>query len=86
MFIATIINFLLASLNIAVQVAVFVVFIRKAFILDIDYSLSKKGFRHLVNITLRNLNLVGFWVGALPVSIKLPLSDLVLFIFGGDLS
>ena len=73
MFAATVINFLLSSLNTAIQVASLVVFIRKALILGVDYPLSEKP--ELVKNALRNVNLVGFCAGGLPVSIKLSLSD-----------
>jgi len=69
MFIATVINFLLSSLNIGAQVAGFIVFIQKALILDIDYPLPEK--RDLVDNALRNTNMIIFWAGGLPVSIEL---------------
>ena len=73
MFAATVINFLLSSLNAGTQVALFIVFIRKALILDIDYPLSEKP--ELVNQALQNMNIVADWATYLPVSIKLLLSD-----------
>jgi len=73
MFAMTVINFLLSSLNAGNQVAGFVVFIRKALILDIDYPLSEKP--RLVNNVLQKVNMVNIWAGTLPVSIKLSLSD-----------
>ena len=50
MFAATVINFLLSGLNAGTQVALFIVFIRMALILDICYPLSEK--RELVNQAL----------------------------------
>ena len=75
MFITTIINFLLFSLNTGTEVAGFIVLIRKGLmiILDIDYPSSEKP--ELVNNALRNVNLVGSWAGTLPVSIKLWILD-----------
>ena len=75
MFIATIINFILSSLNTGIQVALFIVFVRKVLILDIDYPLSEK--TELADRAMQNLNTVGFWAGNIPVSINLPLSDIV---------
>ena len=87
MFIATIINFLLSSLNLGAQVATLIVFIRKPLIQDIHYPLSVKRFEDLVYNTLRNVNLIGFWAGAIPVStIKLSRSDPVLYLSCGDIS
>jgi len=75
MFIATIMNFLLSSLNTVTEVALFIVFIHKALVLDIDYPLPEK--RVLVNNVLHKLDIVYFWAAYLPVSIKLSLSDSV---------
>ena len=75
MFVATVINFLLFSLNTGNQVAGFVVFIRKPLILDIDYPLSEK--LGLVYDALRDTNLVIVWAANLPVSINLSLLDFV---------
>ena len=86
MFVATVINFLLFGLNTGAQVATFIVFIRKAFILDTDYPLSEGRLYELLTNVLRNVNLFGFWVGAIPVSIKLSLPDAVQLILGGDIS
>jgi len=74
MFTATVINFLVSSLRTGTQVALFIVLIRKALILDTDYPLSEK--RGTVNKALRNTNIVvRLWVTNIPVSIKLSLSD-----------
>ena len=86
MFVATVLNFLLFSLNTGAQVAKFIVFIRKPLIQDIHYPLSDNRLAELVNNTLRNVNLVGSWAGAFPVStIKLLLSDPVSIHPGGDI-
>jgi len=73
MFVATVINFLLSSLNTGTQVAGFIVFVRKALILDIDYPLSEK--RVLVNKALQSVNEVSNWAFSLPVSVRLSLPD-----------
>jgi len=73
MFIVTIINFLLFSLNTGIELGRFVVFIRMALTLDIDYPLPEK--RVSVNNVLHKLAIVSTWTGYLPVSIKLSLSD-----------
>ena len=73
MFVATIINFLLCSLNVGNQIATIVVFIRDALILDVHYPFSKD--RVLVNNALRKPNIVGLWASTLSVSIKLSLLD-----------
>jgi len=73
MFVATIINFLLSSLCFGSQVAAFIVPIREALILDIDYPLSEKP--ELVNDALRNVRIVFYWTVSLSVSIKLLLLD-----------
>ena len=67
MFVATMINFLLSSLYIGSHVAGFIVFIRKALILDIDYSPSEKA--ESINNTLWNV--ISGWAEILPVSVKL---------------
>jgi len=54
MFIATVINFILSSLNTGTQVAGFIGLIRNALILDIDYPLLEKP--ELINNALRNVN------------------------------
>ena len=71
MFMMTIINFLLSSLNTGTGVAAFVVFVRKALILDIEYPLSEKP--ELVNNALQNLNIIIYWTDNLPVSSSLSL-------------
>jgi len=85
MFIATVINFLLSSLNTGTHIAVFITSIRKALILDIDYPLLGK--QQLVNNAVQSLNTVEFWTGILPVSINLLLPDSVpsLIILGEDI-
>jgi len=74
-FIMTVINFLLSSLRIGTEVSDFVVYIRKAFILDIDYPLSEK--LELAGNALQNLLIVVFWSDNLPVSSNLSLLDFV---------
>ena len=69
MFVATVVNFILYSLSTGSDVAGFIVFIRKALILDLDYPLSEKP--ELVNNALRNMNLLTLWATNFPVSIKL---------------
>ena len=75
MFVATVINFLLSSLNTGNQVAAFIVFIRKALniTLKTDYPLPEKP--DLVNDVLRSVNVVTFWAANLPVSVKLSQPD-----------
>jgi len=73
MFVATVINFLLFSLDTGTRVAGFIVLVRKALILDIDYPLSEK--RVLVNKALQSVNIIANWASAFPVSIKLLLPD-----------
>ena len=73
MFVMTVVNFLLSSLSTGSDVAGFILFVRKALILDIDYPLPEKP--ELVNNALRGVNAVGLWAGDLPVSIQLLLSD-----------
>jgi len=72
MFTATVINFLLASLNTGTEVALFTMFIRKILIPDIDYPLSER--RELVDQTLQNMSIVTNWTAYLPVLF----SDLVV--------
>ena len=72
LFVATVINFLLFSLSIGVQVYELNMFFREPLILDIGYPLSEARLEELFNNTLRNVNLISFWAGALPVSVKLP--------------
>ena len=71
MFVATVVNFLLSSLNTGSRVAIFIMSIRKALTLDIGYLLSEKS--ELVKIALRNVNIVSIWTTSLPVSITLSL-------------
>ena len=71
MFAATVINFILSSVNTGSQVAEFIVYIRKALILDIDYPLSKEP--ELLSDALLNTNIVGAWAANFPVSIMLSL-------------
>ena len=73
MFLATTINFLVSSLNTGNSIALFIVFIRKALVLNIDYPLPER--QELVNNALRNVNLVAIWASSLPVSGKLSLLD-----------
>ena len=80
MIVATIINFLLSSLNTGAQIAYFVLFVRKALILDTDYPLSEQTV--LVTRALRNASVVSVWATYLPVSVKLLLLDPVLIIHG----
>jgi len=55
MFVVTVINFLISSLNAGTQIAGFIVYIRTALILDIAYPLSEK--RELVNNASQNLTI-----------------------------
>ena len=75
MFVATFINFLLASLNTASEIATFTVVIRNAIVLDIGYPLSEK--QDSVNSVLSHFNIIYVWACAdnLLVSIKLWPSD-----------
>ena len=75
MFVATVINFLLLTLSTGGQIYTLIVFIRKPLIQDVNYPLTKARIDDLVNNTLRGVNLFGFWVGVIPVSIKLSPSD-----------
>jgi len=86
MFAATVINFLLSSLDIGDEVAGFIVLTRKALILDIDYPLLAKP--ELVNNALRNENIVNAWSENLPVSGNLSLAAGIpyLFMFGGGIA
>jgi len=74
-FVATVINFVLFSLVTGTQVAIFVVSIRKALILDIDYPLSEK--LEVVKKVVWNLDIVIDWAGNTPVSTNLFLPDSV---------
>ena len=84
MFITTIINFLLSSLTTGSVVAILIVFIRNALTLDIDDPLSGKP--ESVNNALQNMNIVFYWAGIFPVSIKLSLPDPVSIHARGDLA
>jgi len=66
-------HFLLSSLKTGTQVSTSIVFIQKAFILDIDYPLSERP--DLVNNALQNLKIVGFWSDNIPVNSNLSLLD-----------
>ena len=70
MFTATVINFVLAILGIGTEVAEFIVFIQKTFILDIEYPLLERP-KLLVTNAIRNMSTVNNWARNLPVSIKL---------------
>ena len=75
MFSATVINFLLFSLNTLTEVVALVVYIREALVLDIDYPFTEK--QELVNNmgAFQNVDIVMLymWSGGIPVSIKLSL-------------
>ena len=73
MFIATVINFLLSSLDTGNQVAWYIMFVRKALVLDINYPLLEKP--ELVTNALRNEIMVGFWAETFPVGTKLLIPD-----------
>ena len=79
MFAVTVINFIISSLSIGIIVAPFIMAIRKAPILNVDYPLSEKP--DLNNNALQNMRIVGIWAADLPVSTKLLLLDPV-FIHG----
>jgi len=82
MFVATVVNFLLYSLNTGTQVAAYIVLIRKALILDIAYSLSENP--GLVYGALRHINVVMNWSGSIPVSLyRCWISH--SFMLGGDM-
>ena len=66
MFVMTVINFLLFSLEIGTRLAVFTtVFVRKALVTDIYSPLSEKG--KIVNNALQNFSIVLLWSQNLPV-------------------
>ena len=73
MFTATVINFLLFMLTTGTQVGGFIVFIRKALILDIDYPLSAR--RELLHNALWKVSKLNNWARNIPVSLKLSLSN-----------
>ena len=69
-FVTTVINFILSSLNTGTLVAGFIVSVRKVLILDIDHPLLEK-----VNNAPWSVTAVCLWAENLPVSIKLSLSE-----------
>ena len=69
MFSVTVINFLLFSLCIGTEIAIFTVLIQKALIMDIEYLLSAK--EEFVSSALQNLMVVQFWSANLTVSSNL---------------
>ena len=75
MFIATAINFLLTSLVVGIEVAIFIATIRKALIVDTDYPLSGK--LELVNKVVWKLDIAIEWAGSISVSTNLSLPDSV---------
>ena len=77
MFVATVINFLLASLNTGNYVAGLIVFIRKSLMITLDLNYSLLEEPELANDALRNGNIIASWAEALPVSIKLLIPDLI---------
>lgn len=85
-FVTTVINFILSTLSTGSYVWAFIVIIRKALILDINYPLSE--MPELISNALLARNLLADWAGNLPVSInlRLSLSDPVSNQFGGDIA
>ena len=79
MFVTTIVNLLLFSLNTGTQLAIFVMVVRKPLDVDIDSPLSDIGvpMPGSVNRVSQNMILVTLWASYLPVSIKLSPSALV---------
>ena len=73
MFTVNVINFLLFSLYTGIYIVEFILLIRKAVILDMDYPLSEK--LQLVNNALWQMDVVSVWASVLPVSIKLSPPD-----------
>ena len=71
MFVVTVINFLLFSLNIGNVLATSIVLLHKALILDIEYPLSEK--QEFVQKVLQSLGLVQYWSSFLPVRSNLSL-------------
>ena len=65
MFTATVINFLLFLLNTGTQVAEFIVFIREALVIDIDYSLLES--RNLLQNALWNPDTLSNWAKYLQI-------------------
>ena len=78
MFGVTVINFLLFTLTVGIETAIFTVLIRKALILDIEYPLSKK--RGSINNALQDLKIVSFWTRGLPVSSNMLLGSVSLYV------
>ena len=74
MFAVTVINFTISSLGIGTQVAIAIVSIRKALILNIDF-LQDYPFSEMPDKALQNMDIVGIWAEDLPVSTKLLLLD-----------
>ena len=81
MFVATVINFILSSLGTGSRVAIFIVYIRKALIVDIDYPLSEEP--ELLTNALRNVTMLSSWAEYIGVSIKPSLSDPVFMFCEG---
>ena len=74
MFAATVVNFLLSSLETGTEVALFIVLIRKALVVDINYPLVERA--DLIGNALQSVSIIGLWAGYLPVSIiELSLPD-----------
>ena len=84
MFVATVVNLLLASLNTGSQIALFVVFIREALVLNPDLPLVERP--QLVNRSIWKLDVVADWAGNLPVSSNPSLPDFALKILGEDIA
>ena len=76
MFSVTVINFLLFSLSIGTEIAIFTTLTQKALILDIEYPLVAK--LEFVSSVLQNLTIVQFWSANLTVSSNLSPLDSVL--------
>ena len=83
-FVVTVMNFLLSSLNTGSQVATLIVLIRNALTVDINHPLPEK--QKSVNNALRTGNTIAFWAETLPVSIKLSIPILYLFLLGRDIA
>ena len=68
MFVATVMNFLLSSLNAGSVIAAFVFFIRRALVLNIDYPLSGKP--QLVSNTPQTkiTTIISLWTQNIPVN------------------
>ena len=72
-FAVAIINFFLSGLYAGIEVFIFVLFVRNALVLNIDYPLSKK--LELINQAKRKFGIVQLWSLNLPVSRDLLLLD-----------